>query len=284
MAAALTALLERLRVVAASADEGEINLAAVTLLLSEFSHPGISTERYVHHMYKMGEEVGWRHSELLAAGADDSVETQLASLKHVLADQHGYEGDTEYYDDIRNADLIDVIERRKGMPITLSILYIIAARAQGWDVAGLNVPGHFVVRLEKDGQRIIFDPFNRCEVLNAPELRQLIKKTLGEQAELSANYFEPVTDRQILIRLQNNIKIRQIEGEDYEGALGTVDTMRALDPAEYRLLLDEGVLCARTGRAQRAMTALEEYIKTAPDQRDRQEAAILLNHIRTTLH
>lgn len=284
MAATLTDLLERLRVEAVSSEGQELNLSTVTLLLSEFSHPGISTERYLHHINKLSEEVGYRYNELITAGAEDNAETHLAALKHVLADQYGYVGDSEHYDDLRNADLIDVIERRKGMPITLSILYIIVGRAQGWDLAGLNVPGHFVVRIEAEGQRLIFDPFNRCEVLNAPDLRQLIKKTLGEQAELSASYFEPVTDRQMLIRLQNNIKIRKIEGEDYEGALGTVDTMRALDPDEYRLLLDEGVLCARTGRAHRAMTALEEYIKIAPDQRDRQEAAILLNHIRTTLH
>lgn len=284
MAATLTDLLERLRVEVVSSKGQELNLSTVTLLLSEFSHPGISTERYLHHINKLSEEVGYRYNELITAGAEDNAETHLAALKHVLADQYGYVGDSEHYDDLCNADLIDVIERRKGMPITLSILYIIVGRAQGWDLAGLNVPGHFVVRIEAEGQRLIFDPFNRCEVLNAPDLRQLIKKTLGEQAELSASYFEPVTDRQMLIRLQNNIKIRKIEGEDYEGALGTVDTMRALDPDEYRLLLDEGVLCARTGRAHRAMTALEEYIKIAPDQRDRQEAAILLNHIRTTLH
>ncbi|MCM2343135.1 MAG: transglutaminase-like domain-containing protein [Alphaproteobacteria bacterium] len=282
MAAALEPIFVRLREIGSGTD-AEIDLGKTALLLSELAHPGIVSERYLAHIRKLGEDVGHRYHSLLTAGAEDSADTRLAALKHTLADQYGYHGDEVQYDDIRNADLIDVIERRMGMPITLSILYILAAQAQGWDVAGLNVPGHFVVRLEKDGQRLIFDPFHCCAVLNAPDLRQLIKKTMGEHAELSASYFEPVGPRQILIRLQNNIKIRLIEGEDYERALQVVESMRALDPHEYRLLLDAGVLCARTGRAQAAMVALEDYIKQAPDQRDRQEAAILLQHIRSTL-
>lgn len=278
-----TDILSRLRQAGDRTDD-ELGLADIALLFSSLTHPGISTERYHHHIQKIGEEVGWRYHELVVAGAGDTPETQVAALKHVLADQYGYHGDVETYDNIQNADLIDVIERRKGMPITLSILYILAARAQGWDVAGLNLPGHFVVRLDKDGHRVIFDPFNRCEILNAPELRQLLKKTLGPTAELSSSYYEPVTVRQILIRLQNNVKIRLIETEDYEGALGVVETMRAIDPREYRLLLDEGVLCARTGRAQAAMIALQEYIKLAPDQRDRYDAQVLLEHIRGTVN
>ena len=276
-------LILRLREAGTIPDEG-LDLGELAMLLSQLTHPGISTERYFNHIRKMGEEVGWRYSELVGAGAQETTETRLAALKHILADQHGYMGDDENFDNIQNADLIDVIERRKGMPITLSILYILVAQAQGWDVAGLNLPGHFVVRLDMDGHRLIFDPFNRCDVLNAPELRQLLKKTMGPDAELSATYYEPVTARQILIRLQNNVKIRLIEGEDYEGALRAVETMRAIDPGEYRLLLDEGVLCARTGRAQAAMAALEKYIKLAPDERDRHDALVLLEHIRTTVN
>lgn len=276
-------MLERLRQ-AGDIPDDQLGLIDVALILSELTHPGISTERYRHHIQKMGEEVGWRYHELVAAGAQEVPETRLAALKHILADQHGYNGDDENYDNIQNADLVDVIDRRKGMPITLSILYIVVAQAQGWDVSGLNLPGHFVVRLEMDGQRLIFDPFNRCEILNAPELRQLLKKTMGADAELSSTYYEAVTTRQILIRLQNNVKIRLIEDEDYEGALRAVENMRAIDPREYRLLLDEGVLCARTGKAHAAMEALEEYIKLAPDQRDRYDAQVLLDHIRTTIN
>jgi len=151
-------------------------------------------------------------------------------------------------------------------------------------VHGLNIPGHFVCRMDYEGTRLIFDPFAQCALLGAPELRRLIKQSLGPNAELSSTYYEPASNRTILIRLQNNIKMRRIEAEDYEGALNVVEAMRAIDPAEYRLLLDAGVLYARTNRLQKAIVALEDYIGKAPDPRDQHEAALLLQQIRESLN
>src|SRR5690606_10569173 len=119
-------------------------------------------------------------------------------------------------------DLVRVIDRRKGLPIAISILYIHAGRAQGWNVVGLSFPGHVVIRLEEEGHRLIADPFNGGKVLQAPDLRSLVKNALGDKAELSADYYNPATNREMLIRLQNNIKLRQVESEDYEEALKTV--------------------------------------------------------------
>lgn len=261
----------------------KVSLGEAALLLASVFHPDISLERYRHHIQKVADEVGVRFKELLDAGAEDNPGTRLAALKHVLADKHGYEGDVERPNHIQNADLIRVIDRGKGGPVVLSILYIETALAQGWEVYGLDIPGYFAVRLDQDGQRLIFDPFKRCSVLQAPDLRKLVKDMLGEHAELSASYYEPVTRRAILMRLQNHIKLRQIESEDYHGALQSVEAMRVIDPGEFRLLLDAGVLYARTDQPRAAIDALEDYIKKAPDARDRQEAAILLQEIKHTL-
>ncbi len=266
-----------------SMPDHDIDVALAAIALASANQPGLATERYIHHLKILCEEVGTRHMELLNSGADDDVDTQLAALKHIIADKHGYEGDSETYDALENASLIRVIERAKGMPITLSLLYIHAGKAQGWDVTGLDVPAHFLCRIEKDGARVIFDPFAHCRKLEAPDLRAIIKAALGGRAELSAEYFEPATNREILIRLQNNIKFRQIEAEDYEGALKTVETMRQVDPDEFRLLLDAGVLYARTKRRSAAIDALEEYIKLAPHDRDRHEAAVLLQELKDML-
>lgn len=261
----------------------EPDLAQEALRLAAAQQPGISLERYQNHLRKIAQEVGERHMELCNAGAYDNAETRLAALKHILSDKHGYTGDREDYNNIQNASLIRTIDRGKGMPITLSILYIATGRAQGWDVDGINFPGHFVCRIEHDGQRVIFDPFENCKILQAADLRVLLKQVLGEQAELSIDYFKAATNRQILIRLQNNIKSRQIEMEDYEGALRTVEDMRRIDPQEYRLLLDAGVLYARAHKPDDAIAALEEYIKLAPDARDRRDAELLLRQIRETV-
>lgn len=276
-------IMARLRAIGEQPDES-INLGQSALYLAALEQPGIALDRYEHHIAALADTVRERFDSLVQAGAGDVIETRLAALKHGIADQHQYTGDKDNYDDLQNASLIRVIDRRKGLPITLAILYVQVGRLLGWDVYGLNLPGHFICRLDMGPQRILFDPFNDCAILQAPELRQLVKKAIGPQAELSASYYEPADNRATLIRLQNNIKFRRIEAEDYEGALQTVQAMRAIDPNEYRLLLDEGVLCARTSRPREAVDALENYIRQAPADHDRREAGVLLDQIRDSLN
>ena len=260
-----------------------IPLAEAALVLGALNHPDLSLDRYRTHIDKLAQETAESFREILATSAEDTAMSRVNALREVMAGRHEYTGDTETYDDLQNGDLIRVIERRRGLPITLAILYLHAARAQGWTAHGLNIPGHFVIRIDHGGERLIADPFRGCQILQAADLRRDLKRALGPNAELSAQYYEPASNRAILIRLQNNIKIRQIESEDYEGALLTVEAMRALDPDEYRLLLDAGVLYARTRQLEAAIRTLESYITLAPDERDRHDAAMLLQQIRQLL-
>ena len=264
--------------------DGDINLFNVAMAFAAPAHEGISIDKYYNHVNKAAREAGERYIELLNAGAKDDARTRLAALKHILTDREGYEGDSDTYDDLQNADMIRVIDRRKGMPIALSILYIHVGRLNGWAVDGLNFPGHFLCRIEHGSERLIFDPFEGCEVLEAPDLRKLIKKIRGQNAELSADYYKPCTNRETLIRLQNNVKLRLIEAEDYDEALKSVEMMRMVDPGEYRLLFDAGVLYAKTGQRKAAVEVLDRYIAEAPDPRDRREAEAIIRHIRDTVH
>ena len=265
-------------------DDGEINIFSVAMAFAAPSHEGISTDRYFHHINKVAHDAGARYIELLNAGAKDDARTRLAALKHILADREGYEGDTETYDDLQNADMIRVIDRRKGMPIALCILYIHAGRLNGWDVEGLNFPGHFLCRIEHGGERLIFDPFNQCEIMEAPDLRKLIKKIRGTNAELSADYYKPCTNRETLIRLQNNVKLRLIEAEEYDEAIKSIDMMRLVDPGEYRLLFDAGVLYAKTGQRKAGVAALEEYIRLNPSPQDRRDAEAIIRQIHESVN
>lgn len=278
---------EVLKSVSVAADE-DIDLAVAAIALAALDQPGISADRYLHHLKILAEETGTHYLTLLEDGGQENAETRLAALRHVLSDEHGYSGDTQNYDDLQNANLIRVIERNKGLPIALCVLYIHVARAQGWDIAGLNIPGHFACRLDVGAERLIFDPFEDCKVLEAPDLRFLVKKTMGPHAELSAAYFEPASNRDILVRLQNNIKHRLVEAEDYAGALKIVERMRAIDPSEFRLLLDAGVLYARVEQTRAAIDALEDYIKKAPKDRswdgERHDAQLLLDELRGRLN
>lgn len=273
------AYLDRL----AETPDAQIQLGEAAIALSALDHPGIKAGRYLHHLKVLGDDVAAQYQALLKEGKPDDLKTRLETLKDVLHGAFHYSGDRDTYEDLQNADLIRVIDRAKGLPVALSVLYITAARAQGWEIDGLDMPGHFVCRLEKDGERLMFDPFDDAHILEAPDLRRIIKKTLGEHAELSAEYYNPASNRDILMRLQNNIKYRQIEAEDYEAALKTVQKMQKVDSGEWRLLLDAGVLYARTGRVKEAIEALARYIEKAPDIRDRMEAELLLNQLNEQL-
>jgi regulator of sirC expression with transglutaminase-like and TPR domain len=261
-------------------EDSDLNLMACALAFSALAHPGLSTDRHFNHIAKISRDAGERHRALIEAGSADDAGARLAALKHILYDREGYEGDRERYDDLQNADLCRVIDRRKGLPVALCMLYIHAGRQNGWRVDGLNFPGHFLARIETGGQRLIFDPFNGCAVLDAAGLRRLLKNFRGEKAELLSDYYAPCGNREMLLRLQNNIKLRQIEAEDYAAALQTVEWMRLAAPLDYRLMLDAGVLYAKTGRKGNAIEALASYIAQAPDARDRADAARILSEIR----
>jgi regulator of sirC expression with transglutaminase-like and TPR domain len=260
-------------------DDSSIDLMLTALAFSAMTHPGLSIDRYKFHTQKLSGDVRKRFQDLLEGGAEDDVHTRLAALKHIIADQEGYQGDEETYDDLQNADLTRVIDRRKGLPIALAILYIQTGRNNGYVVDGLNFPGHFLCRIEHGGVRVIFDPFMRCQVMEASDLRQLVKRIKGANAELSVDYYAPASNRDILIRLQNNIKLRLIEAEDYKGALHIVEMMRLIDPAEYRLLFDAGVLFAKTGQRRAAIEVLEEYLMHATNRFDRQDAENILRQL-----
>lgn len=265
----------------AGMDDRQIDLAAAAIALAAFDHQGLSVERYLNHLKKISGDVSARYSMLIAQGAEDDTGVRLAALKYVLSEQQNYH--LEQGDNLENADLIRVIENRSGLPVALSILYISVARSLGWDVEGLAFPEYFLCRIEKDGVRMIFDPAQQCKLMAAHDLRALVKNILGKEAELSSAYLQPQSTRQILIHLQNHVKRRYIEMGDYGEALRVVQRMSKVDPDEYRLLLDEGVLLARTGQRVAAMASLEAYISKTPNRKDRLDAQILLNELLNTV-
>lgn len=274
--------LEALNAYGRSAD-ADIEIGAAALDLAAVLHPGLLLERYQVHLHKLVDDVGARHNELEKLGVSDTLDSRITALRDVLAGANNYNGDADGRDALQSADFIAVIDRRLGAAPALVILYLHAARAQGWEAHGLLLPGTALVRMDYEGERVICDPFHGFSVLQAPDLRRLVKQALGPKAELSASYYEPAENRALLVRLQNIVKTRQIEAEDYEAALQTVTAMRAVDPDEYRLLLDQGVLCARLELIEVAIFALEAYIEKAPRDSDRHEAATLLQQLKQML-
>lgn len=259
--------------------DAEIDLCESALALALVFLPGVHIDRYRQHFKKLADHVREEFESRLRLKDEDTAALRARILRKIIHEAHGYKGDGETYDDIQNANIIRVVERRRGLPIALGLIYIILARACGWQADGLNFPGHFLLRLEKDGERLILDPFQEGKDMQAADLRLLLKSIVGGNAELSHNYYEPVQNRDMLLRLQNNLKKRLIETEDYGQAILVLESMSALAPDDYRPLFDTGVLYAKLGQNQQARRALEDYIDKTPNPADKRQAQVLLAQI-----
>jgi len=210
-------------------------------------------------------------AEIAAAVADsrrDQPDTALGrceALRIALAEKLGYRGDRDSYDDLQNADLACVIERRRGLPVALAILWIHGARSQGWEAAGLAFPSHFLIRidgpdLQGAGARAIVDPFNGGTVLDTAELRRLLKSFEGPKAELENRHYASVSDRAVLLRLQNNIKQRQLKAEAFEAALATLERMLMLSPDDPALWHETGRVHASLDNLRAGVMCLEQAL------------------------
>src|SRR5699024_2784910 len=149
----------------------------------------------------------------------DALDARIELINSLLFDRYGYEGDHDTYDDLQNADLMRVIDRRRGLPVALGILYLQIARSQEWAAEGLSFPGHFLIRLECGAERAIIDPFNEGQLRHPAELRELLKAMAGVEAELNPDHYAPVSNRDVLLRLQNNRKLRLLREHQGEAAL-----------------------------------------------------------------
>ncbi len=204
-----------------------------------------------------------QHVAQMSAAVADLVHRRGAvpeALAEVIAQSFAYRGDSATYDDLQNADLVKVIERRKGLPVALALLYLQVARDQGWDAEGLNFPGHFLIRVAIDGARHVVDPFNDGIVRDAADLRELTRKVLGPNAQPNPSYYDPVADRQVLLRLENNIRLRLVQREDWAGAMRIVERMLAIDPAQPALLYEVGQINVRLDKRRAAIAAFEHFL------------------------
>jgi regulator of sirC expression with transglutaminase-like and TPR domain len=262
-----------------SLPDAEIDLGEAALALAALDRPQVPLARYRAHLAELAEDV-----RAEAASLEGGVE-RAAALARVLFERHGYGGDRLTYDDLQNANLMRVIDRRKGLPVALGILMIHAARAQGWDMVGLSFPAHFLVRLEEGGgDRLILDPFGGGRILGSADLRELIKEVAGEGAELKPGHYEPVDSRAVLLRLQNNIKTRLIKEQKLEAAARVVMRMLLFAPDEPQLWREAGMIEAHLGNLKRAIGLIETYRDKSRGEAQRRHAAVLLQELAHRLH
>lgn len=208
--------------------------------------------------------------------AEPTIDQVVRALQTVIAERNGFQGDAENYDDIANADLMQVIERKRGLPVALGMLYIHAAMRCGIAVTGIDFPGHFLLRVQANGKRKMIDPFHGAISLGPAELRELLKSFSGLDAELAPHHYRPSSDIDILLRLQNNIKVRALRAGELELATRVVEHSLLIAPDHEGLWHQLGALYARLDQDHMALGAFEQFVKRCEDplHRARIEAVI----------
>lgn len=259
---------------ACTEDHGaRLDMARLALAFSVLARPDADVAGQLSHL-----------DEIAGRLADSTGRRPSEILPEVMARDLGYGGDTDTYDDLVNADLAAVIDRRRGLPVALGILYCHAARAAGWDAAGLSFPAHFLIRVDGPGGRHIIDPFRGGQSLDAGGMRALLRQ-MGAGDDLTAEHHQDVPDRHVLLRLQNNIKLRSLQRNDIEAGLAVLARMRRLAPDIAGLVMEEASILAEGGAILGAAKTVNRYLDAGYGSiEDRTEMERFLAALQTRLN
>ncbi|OGA42645.1 MAG: hypothetical protein A3G25_19195 [Betaproteobacteria bacterium RIFCSPLOWO2_12_FULL_63_13] len=246
-----------------SADE--FDLAEASLMVAQDIYPDINVRAYLGRLDDMAAEIRRR------IAVDAYSEQKVQALNYYLFSERGFSGNIEHYYDPRNSYLNEVIERRTGIPITLSILYIELGRRLGLNLHGISFPGHFLVKLTMKRGQLVLDPFLGGEAQSESDLRQRLAKVLPAATARNASldhYLRPATPRQILARVLRNLKNIYMRGARFENALAIMHRMLLVVPESAAELRDRGMLYRQLDCFRPALTDLRDYLRRRPDAPD----------------
>jgi regulator of sirC expression with transglutaminase-like and TPR domain len=195
-----------------------------------------------------------------------------------LFEEAGFRGNEAEYYDPRNSCLDAVLDRRTGIPITLSVVYIEVARRLGQPVAGIGLPGHFIVQYN-DGKYCTFaDPFHGGKLLSEDECRVLARE-VGVDIATEPSTLRPVSNRYILVRMLNNLRSAYFRSKNYKKAVQALDPLVEAFPANAEYYKARGVARLQLREFRAAKTDLEKYLKCSPDADDKAEVTKQLEAI-----
>jgi regulator of sirC expression with transglutaminase-like and TPR domain len=254
-------------------DDARIDLARACLMIAQDAYPGLEVDRYVGEIEGMAIRLRGRMPQKCGA------EERVVALNQFLYEHLGYWGNTDDYYDPRNSYLNEVIERKTGIPITLSILYMELGRRIGLPLEGVSFPGHFLVRLKLRGGMLVLDPFSGGAPQSEDELRSRVKRVIPDgvaddlpAAELPLDQFlEPATNRQILSRVLRNLKGIYRETDKPERMLDVLNRMLLVTPDASAELRDRGFVYQRLECYRAALKDLTDYAEREPDAPDLDE-------------
>lgn len=241
------------------------DLAEASLRVAQDVYPQLDVETYQRRLDAIAEAVKDR------IAADAAPEQRVVALNRHLFDDIGYSGNIDDYYDPRNSYLNEVMERRTGIPITLSIVYIEVGRRVGLNLRGISFPGHFLVKLAVRRGQLVIDPFLGGEAQSETELRERLAKVMPstEAARMPLErMLEPASSRQIIARMLRNLKGIYMKVEKFEQALAVMQRMLLVLPESAEELRDRGMLYRRLDCFRPALSDLQNYLRRRPDAPD----------------
>jgi len=254
--------------------DSQIDLAKAALYIAQEEYLGLDIAAYINALDVMATEVEER------LPAERYPLRVIQTLNKYFYDDLGYIGNTNDYYDPRNSFLNEVIDRRTGIPITLSVVYLEVARRLDFPMVGINMPGHFLIRPEFQDAGIFVDAFNRGEILFEQDCEERLSQIYQRPVQLQPNFTEAVSHRQLLARILTNLKFIYLNSKDFRRALVAIERILMLFPDAPMELRDRGLLYYQLGDKSKASHDLEIYLAMLPNAEDAEAIRRLLAQLR----
>ena len=245
--------------------DSAIPLAEAALLMACEEYPQLELSPYLDKLDQIAEM-----AQRDIHAADGPIEV-VEKINSVLFKTLGFHGNTEDYYDPRNSFFNDVLDRRIGIPITLSAVYLEVSRRLNLPISGVGMPGHFVVKYANRDEEFFLDPFNQGAILTRDDCRDRIREMYGDSIEFHDRLLSRVTNRQILSRMLNNLKLIYLKAQAFDKALAIVEMMLLVSPEDSEQFRDRGLLRLQLRQFEAAGRDLMNYLRTCPAATDRQE-------------
>ena len=256
--------------------DGEIDLGRAALVLARVEYADLDIGAYLGCLGELAAEA--------ESGCRKCTDLNLLHrVREYLFAEQGFTGNRADYGDPRNSFLNDVLDRRLGIPITLSLLLIEVGRQLGLAIEGIGLPGHFVTGIRLGGEQILLDPFNGGALLTPDLCADLVARAVGRRVSLTEADFAPVTKRQLLGRMLRNLKGIYWQREEWEKAVEIVDRLLVLEPTAGGEWRDRGVALAHLGDFRRGLADWERYLTDFPNAPDGEKVRGQLRRVRQRL-
>jgi len=255
----------------ASLDEAAFPLDRAALAIPLEDYPGLDIDHYARELDRLAASTD------VVLGSNREPLNVLESLNDVIFVREGLHGNTEDYYDPRNSYVNEVLDRKLGIPISLSVIYMEVARRINFPLLGVGLPGHFIVKYEDPDHHILVDPFNQGRFLTNQQCQELLDRVYGGSVEVQPAFLQPMGRKAIVTRMLFNLKGIFYQKEDYHRALSVVERILMLNPGTPSEVRDRGLLFMQTSLFARALADLEHYlaIATAPP-----DESFVQSHIR----